>query len=108
MTKIEQLISSLPDDLQPLARQYADLTVESLAAQLDAIVTLVIDNKRGDAFRLAVSAMATADVLLMLEAINERLAELNAAKAAYTDTVSDLLRQAVKIGINILLVKAAG
>jgi hypothetical protein len=52
--------------------------------------------------------METADVLIMLEAINGRLAELNAARAAYTDTVSDLLRQAVKIGISILLVKVNG
>lgn len=107
-TKIDQLISTLPDDLQPLARQYADLNIDSLTTQVYAIIELLIDNKRGEAFRLAVREMETADVLIMLEAINERLAELNAAKAAYTDTVSDLLRQAVKIGISILLVKVNG
>jgi hypothetical protein len=46
--------------------------------------------------------------VLFRSAINGRLAELNAARAAYTDTVSDLLRQAVKIGISILLVKVNG
>ena len=75
-TKIDQLIADLPDDLQPLARQYADLTVESLAAQLTAIADLLIDNKQGQAFRLAVSGLSTTDLLLVWDSINTRLTEL--------------------------------
>jgi hypothetical protein len=106
MPTLKELIEKLPDELQPLATTYGNLWINATTAQLECMVNLLIDGKLSKAFEIVVSNMPTSQLVAELDRVNTRLAEVNADKASYIEAQRQIIREAVTVGINMLLASA--
>lgn len=107
-TKVEEFISRLPDYLQPLARQYTDLTVEQISERIIAISDLVLSGQSVAALGRAFADCPTTNLLVIYDAINLQLTALADAKQYYAEAKRSLLLEAVRLLVGALAAKVAG
>lgn len=104
--KLNELIAKLPEDLRPLAVNYGELWVDATAQQLERLGGLLIDGRLNEAFKFVVQHLSTEQLIAEMERINTEIKSVNEKQLSYIETQRQIVREALTIGINILLAKA--
>ena len=108
MKTLEQLIEAMPDELQPLARQYATETIGGLQARISRVVELLLDERAGGAFGAVVEGLATAEIIALQRTINDRMAQIAADRAEQARIRKTFVLQVLNLAVETALIKAAG
>lgn len=105
MEKIEKIISKLPEELQPIARQYMAIFRESTEEQLDAWIDQVVDHNLKEAYRFLQEKLSNADIVAAQERIIEQMKEMNRKYITTQLVQKSLIKEALKIAILLLAEK---
>ncbi|MCE5184946.1 MAG: hypothetical protein LLF76_02330 [Planctomycetaceae bacterium] len=107
MSKLQDLIAKLPDDLQPMAVIYGNLWIDATAAQLQHLTDLLVDGRISEASRFVVQHLSSDQLIAELERINAAILAVNQKQFDLIETQRQIIRDAIRVGIYILIAKAA-
>lgn len=106
MSRLQKIIDQLPEAFRPLAAQYVAMTTDQITDQVLAVMDLLAEGDSSAALKRVVKGLSTAELGLMLGAVNADLTQVSRKKNDYNQAVYGLVRQSVQIGLGMLLVKA--
>ncbi|MCE5186067.1 MAG: hypothetical protein LLF76_08085 [Planctomycetaceae bacterium] len=107
MSKLKDLIARLPDELQPLAVVYGNLWIDATAAQLQHLTDLLVDGRISEASRFVVQHLSSDQLIAELERINAAILAVNQKQFDLLEAQRQMVRDAIRVGINMLLIAAA-
>lgn len=94
-SELQDLIDKLPDDLRPIATEYADNMINMTVAELEAFILSLGDHGWDESYKELVKTMTVADLLETIGQNNSVISVLNAEgeekKNAQRDIITQLL-----------------
>jgi len=106
MSKVDQVIAAMPDELKPLAETFRAETSAQITDRIRAMTEAYLNGAFGESLKLAVKGMATADLLALLDAVNAKLTAASQSKSDYNATIKTVILDSVIVGLDILMARA--
>jgi len=104
MSKVDELLEHIPDELKPIAIKYIPILIKLTIHEIRAWVELLIKGDWQTAYAFVVSRMTTEDLLSEQKRINREFAELNDRNAEFIDIQKAIAKQLLEVALTVLVV----